>query len=208
MPDFAAGHCNLGNALKEQGHIAEAIRCYRQALRIQPNVALAYANLGAALCEQGKLEEALACCRRALELEPNTAAVHCNLGYVLKEQNGWSRPKRPFGVPSALRPNFPLVYSNLGKVLQAGGKLSDAADCYEKMRQLAPATVAMGIARSGAVSDNLQRQRGDHAVSHAFGGYARAFGDAGVETPRRRSWAPAAANRPTICSSTAATTVP
>ena len=82
-PDFAAGHNNLGNALKNQGKLDEAIACYRRALELKPDYAEAHNNLGNAFKNQGKLDEAIACYRRALELKPDYAEAHSNLLYTL-----------------------------------------------------------------------------------------------------------------------------
>ena len=57
-PDYADAYNNMGNALKEQGKLEEAIEAYNKALAIKPDYADAYNNMGNALKEQGKLEEA------------------------------------------------------------------------------------------------------------------------------------------------------
>jgi tetratricopeptide (TPR) repeat protein len=59
-PDYAWAHNNLGNALGEQGKLAEAIAEFREGIRIKPDDAAAHYNLGRALREQGKLAEAIA----------------------------------------------------------------------------------------------------------------------------------------------------
>jgi tetratricopeptide (TPR) repeat protein len=56
----------MGNALKEQGKLEEAIEAYNKALSIKPDYAEAYNNMGNALKEQGKLEEAIEAYNKAL----------------------------------------------------------------------------------------------------------------------------------------------
>jgi tetratricopeptide (TPR) repeat protein len=56
----------MGNALKEQGKLDEAIEAYNKALSIKPDYAEAYNNMGNALKEQGKLEEAIEAYNKAL----------------------------------------------------------------------------------------------------------------------------------------------
>src|SRR5271165_6807161 len=53
---------NLGNVLRDQGQLAEAIASYQRALQLRPNYAVAHNNLGNALGDQGQLTEALTSC--------------------------------------------------------------------------------------------------------------------------------------------------
>ena len=55
----------MGNALKEQGKLEEAIAAYNKPI-IKPDYAEAYNNMGDALKEQGKLDEAIAAYNKAL----------------------------------------------------------------------------------------------------------------------------------------------
>ena len=79
-------HNNLGNALRDQGLLNEAVACYHEALRRQPDYAEAHNNLGIVLQVQGRLDEAVACYHEALRLKPGYAEAHNNLGNVLREQ--------------------------------------------------------------------------------------------------------------------------
>ena len=56
----------MGNALKDQGKLEEAIEAYNKALAIKPDYAEAYNNMGIALKDQGKLEEAIEAYNKAL----------------------------------------------------------------------------------------------------------------------------------------------
>ena len=49
----------MGNALKEQGKLTEAIKAYKSALSIKPDYAEAYVNMGNALTDQKKLEKGI-----------------------------------------------------------------------------------------------------------------------------------------------------
>ena len=81
-PDYAEVHSNLGNALKDQGKLEEAIACCRKALQLKPDYAEAHCTLGVALKEQGKLDEA----------SPVTAA-RWNLSRILsRATTTWATP--------------------------------------------------------------------------------------------------------------------
>ena len=65
----------MGNALKEQGKLEEAIEAYNKAIAIKPDYANAFYNMGTALQEQGKLEEAIEACNKALAIKPDHEAA-------------------------------------------------------------------------------------------------------------------------------------
>ena len=62
----------MGNALKEQGKLEEAIESYNKALSLKPDSAEAYNNMGVTLKEQGKLEEAIEAYNKALAIKPRS----------------------------------------------------------------------------------------------------------------------------------------
>ena len=111
-PDYAEVHCNLGNALRDQGKSDEGLACYRRALEVKPDYAEVYGNLGNALKEQGKLDEAAACCRRALELKPDYAEGHGNLGGVLEEIGDLQVRKNATARRCSIIPTSPLHIPN------------------------------------------------------------------------------------------------
>ena len=49
----------MGNALKDQGKLEEAISAYNKSSAIKPDYAEAYNNMGVTLKDQGKLDEAI-----------------------------------------------------------------------------------------------------------------------------------------------------
>ncbi len=59
-PRSRAAHHNLGNALIDQGKLAEAIAEYREVLRLKPDEPMAHNGYGSALFMQGRLAEAIA----------------------------------------------------------------------------------------------------------------------------------------------------
>lgn len=58
----------VGNQLKREGKLAEAILEYRQAIELNPNFSWAYYNLGDALVKKGYINEAIGKYKKAIEL--------------------------------------------------------------------------------------------------------------------------------------------
>jgi tetratricopeptide (TPR) repeat protein len=82
-PDSAGALLNLGNGLRDNGRIDEAIACYQKAIDLDPKFALAHNNLGHALQAKGQVDEAIACFRKAIALDPKNAPARNNLGIAL-----------------------------------------------------------------------------------------------------------------------------
>ena len=78
-------HLNLGSALRNQGHLAEAIEQYRAALSLEPGYAEAHDRLGSALWAQGHPEAAVASYRSALAIQPDLPEAHYNLAVFLQD---------------------------------------------------------------------------------------------------------------------------
>ena len=74
---------NLGNALIEQGKLAEAIDCYERAVQLNPEFYEAHYNLGVALT-QAEDSEAIAAFNRALAINPDHAASHFGVARLLE----------------------------------------------------------------------------------------------------------------------------
>jgi len=75
----------LANLLLEQGRIEEAIRYYRDVVRLQPSSALAHYNLAVGLHRDRRLSEAIIHYKAALQIDPNYPDADDFLGQALLE---------------------------------------------------------------------------------------------------------------------------
>lgn len=80
---YARARYNLGNVLRAQGRVAEAVESLRAALELQPDYPKAWNALGVALVESGDLAEAADCLRRAMRLAPRYTKPLVNYGGLL-----------------------------------------------------------------------------------------------------------------------------
>ena len=116
-PADAAGHHQLGVALKGQGKLDEAIREYQEAIRLKPDFAAAQSDLGVALAEQGKFEPAIAAQREAIRLQPDDANYHHRLGYVLQKSGSLARAISEYREAIRLGPDLSVAHNNLAWLL-------------------------------------------------------------------------------------------
>lgn len=78
-PNFALAHMNLGNALREDGRIEEALPHLRQALQLQPSP-FTHNNLGLALAARNDPQASMHY-RRAIEMHPQFIEPYLNLAF-------------------------------------------------------------------------------------------------------------------------------
>ena len=137
-PNHPETHCNLGNALKEQGDLKAAIACYKKALQLKPNYPNAHLNLGNTLKEQGDLTAAIACYKKAFQHKPNYSEAHNNLGIALFEQGDLKAAIASYNTALQLKPDYPDAQNNLGNALLEKGDLKAAIASYNTALQLKP----------------------------------------------------------------------
>ena len=137
-PQKVRAHNNLGNALKNQGKIEEAIAHFNKALQINPGYAKAHNNLGTALASQGKTAEAIKQFGIALYINPGYAAAHSNIGVALAGQNELEKAIFHFREALRLQPDYAKVHSNLGAALVRQGKLQEALEHFYTALRLKP----------------------------------------------------------------------
>jgi tetratricopeptide (TPR) repeat protein len=116
--------------------VAQAIACYRRALRLDPKNALAHFNLGNALYTQGPVAEAIACYRQVIALDPRYAQAHYNLGVALKAQGQVDQASACYQKAIVLDPKYAEAHCNLGFLLQERGQFTEALATLRRGHQL------------------------------------------------------------------------
>src|SRR5437667_390898 len=129
---------NLGAALLDQGHRAEAVVHLRQAATINPGYAKVRVSLGKALAESGDPVGALHEYADAIRLDPNTPAAHYNLGLLLAEQGRLDDATAEYREALRLDPEYAKAHHNLGAALAAQGRFEEAVAEYRHALALAP----------------------------------------------------------------------
>jgi tetratricopeptide (TPR) repeat protein len=164
-PEAWIAHNNLGNVLRADGRIEEAIGHFREALRLAPQYPKAYVNLGGVLRGQGRVDEAIAYCREALRLEPDDPKALNNLGAALLDRGDVDEAIRCFQRVLEVRPNLAHAHANLGACLRSRGDLGLALEHFRRAVELRPedaalqANLGIGLYELGALGPATDRLR-------------------------------------------------
>jgi len=137
-PSFPAALSNLGEVLRRQGELDEAIVCFQRALAISPDFPAALGNLGLALTQAGQYEQAIMALRRAVALKSDFAEAWANLGSALDETGERGEAIACFRRAIALRPASAEFHSNLGVLLRDDNQIQEAIASYRRAISLQP----------------------------------------------------------------------
>ncbi|MFN8952135.1 MAG: tetratricopeptide repeat protein, partial [Aphanizomenon sp.] len=137
-PNNGKAYNNLGNALRRQGKLAEALAAHQKALQLNHNDAEAYVGIGNVLNAQGKPEEALASHKKAIQLNPKLAIAYNGLGNALKDQKKLDEAIAAYQKAIELDPKDATAYNNLGIALYDQKKLDEAIAAFQKAIKLDP----------------------------------------------------------------------
>jgi tetratricopeptide (TPR) repeat protein len=129
---------NLGNALTAEGKTEEAIRCYREAVRWQPDYAQAHCNLGNAYAALKRRGEALEEYEKALRANPKLARAQYHLANLLLAEGEAAAAAEHYQRALALMPDYAEAHYQLAVVLLGRGKVAEASRNYREAVRLKP----------------------------------------------------------------------
>ena len=136
--DSFSARSQLGDALREEGDVAESIRHYEASLRLKPGRADVHYRLANALRAQGETDRAVGHYREALAILPDYAEAHYNLGNAFAGQTRYSEAIDEYRLAIAADPNFASAHNNLGNALQFQGDLDGAITHYRAALRIKP----------------------------------------------------------------------
>jgi tetratricopeptide (TPR) repeat protein len=113
----------------------EAIRHYREALLLMPDLAEAHGELAIALAGQGRTDEAVRHYREAIQIRPDYPEAHYNLANALLRVGQMDKAVRHYREALRLKPDYAEAHSNLAIALGSQGQMDEALrHCREALR--------------------------------------------------------------------------
>jgi len=137
-PDSAEGRLCLGAVLLERGALGDAEAEFRQVVELQDRNSDAHYYLGEVRWRSGRREPALSAFRRATDLNPRDPDGHYKVGIMLLEKGDAEGAARSLGRALELDEGDLEARFHLGMSLSMVGRLAEAHDHLELVRQVAP----------------------------------------------------------------------
>ncbi len=132
-----AEHCQLGAIMLETDRIDRAIACYRQAIKLKPNIGSIYLNLGQLLIKQDRLTEAIDLYQQGLKYLLRDRKLNFELAQLLTESNP-NQAVIYYQQVIKIEPKFLPAYDNLAVIFTQQQRYPQAIQCYQQSLRLNP----------------------------------------------------------------------
>lgn len=160
-PLDAGAHDLLGTRYLAAGRLPDAVRAFREALRLNPTYPEALNNLGAALVQGGMPAEAVPLLQRAAAVRPRDPRVQFNLGNALRDSGRVDAAYAAFERALALEPDAADVLNNLAVLDGGRGRIDRAIERLQRALQLrddyaeAHHNMALALSEKGRIAEAL-----------------------------------------------------
>ena len=155
---------NRGVAQLEQFNPSEAVKEFRKALEIYPELKIGQVNLAIALLNTQEIDQAKAAAERALELAPDLLQTQYVVGLIARNQNRTDDAKAAFLRVLSSDPNDVGSNINLGQIYTQERKFGEAIVHFRKAFEAEPynSTAIYNLATS--LIRNEQRDEGQKLI--------------------------------------------
>jgi len=126
----------LGHKFFRKNNLAEALRAYDEAIRIQPNNPEAYFWRGRLFVSKGDMEKAASDFRRAVALNPSYVEAYENLGWLFSQTGDFDESIRYLTRSIELRPDNGWAYYQRGHSYYKKGDMESALKDAKKACRL------------------------------------------------------------------------
>jgi len=116
-PTSAEDYLNLGQTLRQQGLIEDALAAFRQACILNPHSPINYHLFGHSFAMVQKWDDAISCYRRACEIFSESPDIHLHWGEALEQKENYQDALTYLQKAINLKPDFDLAYEAMGRVI-------------------------------------------------------------------------------------------
>ena len=129
---------NQGNKFYELKKYGDALKCYDQVIKCDPNNAEAYSKKGLSIFHFKRFDEALKCCEKAIECDPKFAQAYVNQGIFLRYLKKDKDAIKCFDKAIECDPKDSNNYNNKGISLYNLKRYEEALKCYDQALEYDP----------------------------------------------------------------------
>lgn len=161
-PDTLANSWNnLGLLAGREGQTADAIKYFKEALRLNPDHLIAINNLGSAYRQAKRWNEALTTYEHALQLSPSDADANYGIGMVYAQRDDTARAFDYLQLALKARPAYPEALNNLGILYLRTERRDEAIAQFEECVRVAPDfdQSYLNLARVHAIEGDMEQAR-------------------------------------------------
>ncbi len=133
---------SAGNENYRKGLLGDAIKCYNQAIQMEPANPIAWNNKGLILAIAGQYEEALAAHSRAVELDNDYVDAISNMGMAYAKMSKFEEALTHYNLVIEKHPDHEIAWNNKGNLLAKMKKHDEAMECYDRALTLNPEYLA------------------------------------------------------------------
>jgi len=116
----------------------EQIKCYTQAIKLNPEFAEAFNNRGVVYADKGLYDQAIDDCTRALEINPKDALAFNNRGNAYFDKGLYDQAIEDYTRAIKINPKDALAFYNRGLAYAKKGLYDQAIDDYSRAIEINP----------------------------------------------------------------------
>jgi tetratricopeptide (TPR) repeat protein len=154
-------HLLMGTAFLMAHDHRSALKEFRRALEINPQLPSAHSFLGQTLLRMGNTDEAMAAFRRELELNPNDFDANLQMGILLKQEQRYDEALSVLDRALRVRQGELNVRFYIASIMIAQGKIVEATSRLEAVTKDAPDFVEAHVLLASAYYRQKRRADGD-----------------------------------------------
>lgn len=152
---------NLGLLAGEENRTDEAIKDFREAVRLSPDHLIALNNLGNAYRQQKNWEEAKNVFEHALEVDAGNADSNYGLAMIFAQRDDTARAHEYLQRALRARPDYPEALNNIGILYLRTQRRDEAVASFETCLRVAPRfdQAYLNLARVYLIENNPEKAR-------------------------------------------------